>query len=114
MRSLLKWCAFCVVSGRRPRLDLDTRRYFEIGDRDDLSYEDKLAAYRVLADEYFETERYSEFCATSLPHVDELVHEWATSPDFERLLEDTVRTTYPAHEQDRFLAHFRGLIGLTA
>jgi len=25
---------------------------------------------------------------------------------------DTVRATYPAHEQERFLAHFRGLIGL--
>ena len=37
MSALLKWCAFCVVTGREPRLDLDTRRYFEIGDREDLS-----------------------------------------------------------------------------
>ena len=44
MSALLKWCAFCVVTGREPRLDLDTRRYFEIGDREDLSYEEKLAA----------------------------------------------------------------------
>ena len=42
---------FCVVTGREPRLDLDTRHYFEIGDRDDLSYTEKLAGYRGLADE---------------------------------------------------------------
>ena len=37
--------------------------------------------------------------------------DWISSADFDRLLVDTVRTTYPAHEQERFLGHFRGLIG---
>ena len=37
--ALLKWSIFCTVTGREPRgVDLDTRRYFEIGDREDLSY----------------------------------------------------------------------------
>ena len=39
IKTLLKWCTFCTVTGRRPPLDLDTRRYFEIADREDLSYE---------------------------------------------------------------------------
>ena len=55
---------------------MDTRRYFEVGDREDLSYEDKLAEYRKLADEYFEVERYTEFCSTALAHVDELMLDW--------------------------------------
>jgi hypothetical protein len=99
------------VTGREPRLDLDTRRYFEIGDREDLSYAEKLAGYRALADEYFEVDRYRDFCDSRLPHVDELVLEWISSADFDRLLVDTVRTTYPPHEHERFLGHFRGLIG---
>jgi hypothetical protein len=111
MKALLRWCVFCVVTGRRPRLDLDTRHYFEIGDREDLSYEEKLAAYRRLADDYFEVERYRDFCDSRLPHVDELVFDWVDSPDFDRLLVDTVLSTYPPHEHERFLAHFRGLLG---
>jgi hypothetical protein len=111
MSALLRWSAFCVVTGREPRVDLDTRRYFEVGDREDLSYEEKLAAYRALADEYFEVDRYADFCASRLGHVDELVHDWIASPDFDALLIETVRSTYPAHEQERFAAHFRGLIG---
>jgi hypothetical protein len=102
---------FCVVAGRRPQLDLDTRAYFEVGDHDELSYEDKLAAYRRLADEYFEADRYEEFCAASLAHVDELVLDWVASPEFDALLIDTVRKLYPAHEHERFVAHFRGLVG---
>jgi hypothetical protein len=111
MGALLKWSVFCVATGRRPRLDTDTRRYFEIADRPDLSYEEKLAGYRELIDEYFETDRYREFCARYLGQVDEMVYDWVRSSDFDALLADTVRTTYPAHEHDRFLSHFRGLIG---
>jgi hypothetical protein len=44
-------------------------------------------------------------------HVDELVLDWVSSEDFDELLVDTVRTTYPRHEHERFVAHFRGLVG---
>ena len=36
------------------RINQETRAYFEIGDREDLSYLEKLGEYRRLADEYFE------------------------------------------------------------
>ena len=109
--ALLRWSVFCAVTGRTPRLDLDTRAYFEIGDREDLSYEDKLKEYRRLSDEYFEIERYQEFCDKQLAHVPELVLEWVASPEFDAILVETVRSTYPTHEHERFLAHFRGLVG---
>ena len=109
--TLVKWCLFCVVTGRQPRLDLDPRRYFAIGDRDDLSYAEKLEAYRRLADDYFETERYADFCQSSLAGLDELLLEWVASAEFDRLLVGTVRRLYPTHEHERFVAHFRGLIG---
>src|SRR5436305_357895 len=111
IKTLLKWCTFCLVTGRRPRVDLDTRRYFEIADRDDLGYQEKLAAYRRLAGDYFEADCYHDFCASRLGHVDELVLDWVDSDDFDRLLLETVRRTYPAHEQERFVAHVRGLVG---
>jgi hypothetical protein len=92
-------------------MDLDTRNYFEIGDREDLSYEQKLAGYRELADAYFEVDRYQDFVDSRLSHVDELVLEWVSSDDFDRLLVETVRSTYPPHEHERFVGHFRGLVG---
>jgi hypothetical protein len=111
MTALLRWTAFCVITGRKPRLDLDTARYFAVADRDDLSYADKIAEYRRLADEYFETDRYADFCASRLSHVDEMVYDWVRSAEFDALLVETAQTTYPPHEHDHFIAHFRGLIG---
>jgi hypothetical protein len=114
IRALVKWCVFALVTGRRARLDLETDRFFEVGDDPDMTYQDKLDAYRRLADGYFEADRYLNFCEVSLPHVDEIVLDWVAGPDFDRLLVDTVRSTYPAHEHDTFIAHLRGLLGLWA
>jgi hypothetical protein len=110
MAALVRWTVFCCATGRRPRLDLDTSRYFEIADRSDLSYNEKLTEYGRLADDYFETERYLDFCASRLSHVDSVVYDWVRSPEFDKLLVDTVHATYPAAEHDRFVAHFRGLL----
>lgn len=109
--ALVRWSTFCVVTGRRSRIDLETSRYFEIADSG-ASYDEKLESYLALAEEHFDTDRYREWCAEHLPHLDEQVHDWVTSEDFDRLLRDTVQATYPAHEHDAFMAHFRGLIGL--
>ncbi len=114
MKALVKWSVFCTATGRAPRYDLDTRRYFDIGDRTDLSYADKLTAYRRLADDYFDVERYNDFCASRLPHLDDAVLEWVESAEFDGLLVDTVRSTFPPHEHDQFIAHYRGLLGAWA
>ena len=114
IKALVKWSLFCTVTGRRARIDPDTRTYFDIGDRDDLGYDEKLAEYRRLADEYFETERYQEFCEKYLPDIDEAMVEYVESPEFDATLVDTVRATFPVHEHDRFVPHYRGLLAAWA
>jgi hypothetical protein len=40
------------------------------------------------------------------------VLEWVLSADFDRMLTETVNMTYPEHERESFMGHFRGLVGL--
>jgi len=110
--ALVRWSAFSLVTGRRKQVDLHTRRYFDIADRPDLDYDAKLAAYLELADAYLQTDLYWQWCDEHLPHLEERVLEWVSGPDFDQLLRDTVAATYPAHEHEAFLAHFRGLLGM--
>jgi len=114
MTALVRWSTFCLVTERKPSLHVSTDEWFAIADRDDLSYEEKLAAYRSIADAYFDVERYRDFCGARLANLPELVHDWVTSTEFDDLLVQTVRMTYPAHEHEQFLAHFRGLTGMWA
>src|SRR5207253_2446361 len=108
--ALVRWCAFCVAAPREMRINQNSHDYFVWGDREDLSYEAKLARYRELADEYFQVDAYREFCDRSLAHVDEVAHEWFTSQDFDDLLVRTVVETFPSHEHEHFVAHYRGLL----
>src|SRR4051794_19672735 len=109
MAALVRWTVFCVVTGRRPRHDLDPAGYFVIADSG-MSYAEKLGAYRRLTDEYFEIDKYEEFCARYLGRVDEIVYDWVASAEFRSLLRETVRAAYTVHEHERFLGHFGGLI----
>jgi hypothetical protein len=111
MEALVRWTTFCAASGRRMRLELDMDSYFAVADRGDLTYEEKLEEYRRLADAYFQVEEYGEFCAECLPHLHELVVEYVEGSEFDDLLVDTVRDTFPAHEHEEFVAHYRGLLG---
>jgi hypothetical protein len=112
MKALVKWSIFALVTGRKANLDLDSDRYFAVADEPGLSYADKLAIYRSLADAYFDSERYYDFCATRLPQLDQVMLDWVTGPDFDQLLIRTVKAVYPEHEHDQFIAHLRGLIEL--
>ena len=76
----------------------------------DLSYDEKLAAYDAIADQHFDTERYRDFCASRLGDLDEMAVDYFESADFDRVLVETVTSTFPAHEHDQFVAHYRGLL----
>jgi hypothetical protein len=112
--ALVRWCAFCLAEGRRMRIDVDTQPWFTIADREELSYEEKLAQYRQLADEHFQADAYAEFCDGPLRHLDDTAHEWFTSGEFDKVLVDTVRSTFPTHEHEHFVAHYRGLLAAWA
>jgi hypothetical protein len=112
MRSLVRWAVFCTATGRRATPHVDPGPWFALADRDDLSYDEKLAAYRGLADAYFETERYHDFCASRLADLDEIALAYFEGPEFDTVLVDTVRSTFPPHEHDQFVAHYRGLLDM--
>ncbi len=114
MKALVKWSVFASATDRPITPYVDPAPWFTIADRDDLSYNDKLSAYRTMADDYFDAERYSDFCASRLPHMDEIVLEYIESPEFDQVLVETVTTTFPVHEHDQFIAHFRGLLAAWA
>ncbi len=110
--ALVRWSAYCLVTGRKGKIDLETRRYFDVADDQSLTYDDKLRAYREFAENDFDTDRYWAWCEEHLAHLPAAVLEWVDSQGFDDLLVETVKATYPVHEHEEFVAHFRGLIGL--
>jgi hypothetical protein len=107
--ALLRWSVFCCATGRPMHLAMDPAPWFEAAAADE-DYDARLEAYRRLSDEYFEVERYEEFCARHLSHVDEAMAAYIDSRAFDDVLVATVTRAFPPHEHERFVAHYRGLL----
>jgi hypothetical protein len=109
IKALVRWSLFCAVTDRRTRLDLQTKEYFAVADKD-VPFEEKLEEYHRLAQGYFESARFDEFCATQLAQLDDLTLEFFSSRDWDDVLVERCRRSFPAHEHEQFIAHYRGLI----
>jgi len=109
IKSLLAWSLFCAVTEREGRITMDLEKYFRVADSD-RSYDEKLDEYEKLADKYFDTERFEDFRANELKDLDEAMWDLVQTPEFDTILVNTVRSTFPPHEHDGFIAHYRGLL----
>lgn len=110
IKSLLAWSIFCLVTERPMHITMDIAGYFEIADSD-RSYEEKLLAYEKLADDHLDTERFNEFRQTELADLDETMWNLVQTPEFDDIIVRTVHSTFPPHEHEHYIAHFRGLLG---
>jgi hypothetical protein len=75
------------------------------------SWEEKLRAYRRLVDNYYEADRFAEFCDTYLADADDCMAEYIQSAEVDVHLIRTIQGTFPPHEHEQFIAHYRGLLG---
>jgi len=109
VKAKLKWALFVAATRRRMRWNLDWRPYFEIADGD-APFAEKLDGYAKLAEAHFESDRFTEFCATHLPHLDEVAHEFFGSDEAKDAVRRKVEALFPAHEHEQFTEHFWGLV----
>jgi hypothetical protein len=111
IEALVAWCVFCTVTERPMRINQNTRDYFEVADRDDLTYAEKLERYRELADSYFEADRFEEFRATTLAHLEEISLHYFESREFDDLLVHSIRLEVEPERQEEMIERSRTLVG---
>jgi hypothetical protein len=109
VKSLLKWSIFCATTNRKVQCNNNWQPYFDIADKD-ISYDEKIEEYDVLARAYFQTEEFSEFCDKYLKDLDAVALEFFGTQAFKDIVHSKVSALYPKHEIDEFTNHFFGLV----
>lgn len=109
IKALLSWSIFSLLTERHMHITMDLAPYFAIADAD-MSYWEKLDAYEKLADAHLETDKFTEFRTKTLKDLDEVMWELVGSSEFDDILVHTVRTTFPDHEHEQYIAHYRGIM----
>jgi hypothetical protein len=109
VKALLRWTIFCAVTRRKVRLNQDWAPYLAAHEPG-LPFEEQVARYDALARAHFEADRFEEFCARHLSHLDEVAHAWFGTNEFKEVVRSKVAALYPTHEIDEFTEHFYGLV----
>jgi hypothetical protein len=105
----LRWAVYCAVTRRRMRQTLDWEPYYEVA-RQELPYREKLSRYAAIARQRLEADRFAEFCAEHLSHLDAVADEFFASPECREAVRLKVEALYPAHEVEPFTDLFVGRI----
>ena len=105
IKANLRWSIFCAATNRSMKTDLDWHEYFAIADQD-IPFEEKLAAYSALARKRFDVDAFEDFCATHLPHLDEVAHEFFAQDVVRDAIHQKVTALFPAHEIETFTELF--------
>lgn len=101
----IRWSVFCAATKRPMRRNLDWAPFYEVA-ASERSYEEKLDAYAKIAEERFEKDRFEEFCAKHLSHLEEVTSEFFTQPEAREAIRQKVAALYPAHEVEPFTELF--------
>lgn len=109
VKSLVKWSIFAAATKRKVRVNPNWEPYFAIADLD-LPFEEKLNRYDALARDYFEADKFEEFCAKHLSHLDEVALEFFGTAQAKEIVRAKVAALFPKHEIDEFTDHFFGLV----
>ncbi len=105
----LRWSIFCAAHRRTKPHNLNWGPYYEIADSE-LPYREKLSAYAGIANELYETEKFEEFCAKHLSHLEEISWEWFGTDAAKDAVRQKVVALYPENEVEDFTEIFWGRI----
>ncbi len=105
VKSYLRWAVFCAATDRKVRHTLDWQSFFDIADKD-MSFADKLDGYAKLAEQILERDRFEEFCATHLSHLDDVANDFFASAEAKEAVRLKTAALFPAHEVEKFTELF--------
>ncbi len=105
VKAKLRWALYCAATKRRFRHNPAWEPYFAVA-RGELPYREKVAAYARIARESLEADRFEDFCAKHLAHLDEVAREYFRSERAREAVRIKVEALFPEHERGQFTEHF--------
>jgi hypothetical protein len=108
--ALFKWLSFCAVTEKDMRIDLEMTRYLRVLNDPDVDPLAKFQFCRRLSEEYFEIERFQEFCEQNCQGLEEQMIEF-----YDRKFDEIIRfaiefSDFPPEEHEHFYHHYKHLM----
>ncbi|MEO5617993.1 MAG: hypothetical protein ABIS67_09490 [Candidatus Eisenbacteria bacterium] len=101
----LRWSLFCAATKRPMKLNQDWAPFYAVADSD-LPYREKLRQWAAIAHQRFDTANFTAFCATYLPHLEQVTRDFFATEVARDAVRQKVAALYPEHEVEAFTQLF--------
>lgn len=108
--ALVKWLSYCAVTGKDMRFDMEHTKYLKTINNPRKSPMEKYEFCAKMSDQYFETERFQEFCAQNFPDLEEKMIAFYDAK-FPEVIEHAIAwSDFPVKERDRFVDYYQSMM----
>lgn len=115
VKAMVKWLTFCAFVPRVGKINYMSEwpKYYKVledAEKKKFSYKEKLDKYEEIADKYFDTRKFQEFCEKYLADLDEKALGYFSSEDFDKIIVESVKRYFMIPEEiPSKIDHYRGL-----
>jgi hypothetical protein len=101
----IRWSVICAAAKRKMRKSLDWDPFYEVAAKD-LPVREKIAEYARIARQRFDADRFDDFCARHLSHLDQVAWEFFGTDLAKEAVRKKVEALFPAREVEEFTELF--------
>ena len=106
----LKWFAYCAVTEKDMHIDLEQREYLEVFNDLNKSQLEKYQFHVAKSKEYFEIERFQEFCKENFADLNDYMLRF-----YDQRFDDVIRyaihfSDFPVHEHEKFYHYYKEMM----
>ncbi len=109
VKAKIRWSLYVAATNRRMRHMPSWEPFFLVADSD-APFREKLSEYAEIAREWFETDRFEDFCEKNLTDLDEVTWHYFATDKAKETVRAKVAVLFPAHEVEEYTEHFWGLL----
>ena len=100
IKANIRWATFAAATGRKVK-QLDWQPFFDAVE-EGMTLRERLDVLVPLAMKRFDADRFQEFCAKNLAHLDAVTHDWFGTDDAREAVRRKVAALFPPHEVEAF------------
>jgi len=108
--ALVKWCSYCAVTEKDMRIDMEQKKYLDFLNDPKKSQQEKYEFHAKLSKDYFEVDKFNEFCETNFPDIEDKMIEFYDN-HFDEIISYAIEMSdFPENEQERFYREYKGMM----
>lgn len=108
--SLVKWLSFCAVTGKDLKVDVEHSRYLSVLNNPNISQQEKYDFCAKASEEYFETERFEEFCHQNFEGMEQRMVSFYDEK-FDEIIEHAIEwSDFPTAEKPAFFRRYKDMM----